>query len=136
MKDPILLLTSFSFIVPVTYAAYNDMWDIYSSLLCVLLTSVAYHSSKEPILKYIDQAAIVQLIIMSCKTGYELELLYIGILNLSWMYYVYIHGYKTNSLAFHPNYIVASLFHGSFHVSTSVSWMYGIYVKQLQNESK
>ena len=136
MKDPILLLTSLSFIAPVTYAAYHDMWDIYSSLLCVLLTSVAYHSSKDPILMRIDQASIVQLIIMSCKTGYELELLYIGIFNLSWMYYVYIHGYKTNSLAFHPNYIVASLFHGSFHVSTSVSWMYGIYVKQLQNESK
>ena len=51
MKDPILLLTSVSFIAPVTYAAYNDMWDIYSSLLCVLLTSVAFHSSKEPILR-------------------------------------------------------------------------------------
>jgi hypothetical protein len=136
MKDPILLLTSFSFIAPVTYAAYNDMWDIYSSLLCVLLTSVAFHSSKEPILKYIDQAAIVQLIIMSCKTGYELQLLFLAILNLSWIYYVYIHGYKINSLAFHSNYTIASLFHGSFHISTSVSWMYGIYVKQLQNESK
>jgi len=136
MKNPILFLTSLLYIAPTTYAAYHDMWDIYSSLLCVLLTSVAYHGSKEPILKYIDRAAIVQLALLSLKTGYELQLLFLAILNLSWMYYVYIHGYKTNSLAFHPNYIVASLFHGSFHMSTSVSWMYGIYVKQLQNESK
>ena len=112
------------------------MWDIYSSLLCMLLTSVAFHSSKEPILKRIDQAAIVQLALLSLKTGYELQLLFLAILNISWIYYVYIHGYKTNSLAFHPNYTVASLYHSSFHISTSVSWMYGIYVKQLQNESK
>lgn len=136
MKDPILFLTSLLYIAPTTYAAYHDMWDIYSSLLCVLLTSVAYHSSKEPILKHIDRVAIFQLILLTCKTGYELELLYIGILNFLWIYYVYIYGYKMNSLAFHPNYTVASLFHGSFHMSTAISWMYGIYVKQLQNESK
>ena len=136
MKDPILFSTSFLYIAPVTYAAYHDMWGIYRSLLCVLLTSVAYHGSKEPILKHIDRVAIVQLALLSLKTGYELQLLFLAILNLLWMYYVYIHGYKTNSLAFHPNYTVASLYHSSFHVSTSVSWMYGIYVKQLQNESK
>jgi hypothetical protein len=134
MKDPILLLTSLSFIAPVTYAAYHDMWDIYSSLLCVLLTSVAYHSSKDPILMCIDQASIVQLIIVSCKTGYELELSFLAAFNFLWIYYVYVHGYRTTSLAFHPNYIVGSLFHSSFHISTAVSWMYGIYVKQLQSK--
>ena len=130
MGDPILVATSTSFIIPMTYAIYHKFYYIYGSLLTMLLTSVTYHSSKNKVLLRIDQSSILHLAILSCKTGYELELLHLAVIGILWCYYVYIHGYRTNTRAFSPNYIEGQLYHGSLHVFVSGLWVYGIYVKQ------
>ena len=129
MKDPILLATSLSFAIPLTYAAYAQNWIAYSTLLPTLLAGVAFHSSKDSFLMRIDQATIVHLVSMTCKTAYEMDLLYLPLSVIAWSLYVYMYGYYTKSLAFSPSYIQSAAYHGSLHILISGMWVYGIYVK-------
>jgi len=130
IEDPILLLTSTTFIVPMTYAAYCQFWYIYGTMLSGLVMSVAYHGTKDSFLKLIDRLTVLHMVLFSLKSGYELNLNYLAVFSISWVSYVYIYGYITNSLAFYPNYVVASLYHASMHILASGAWTYGIYVKQ------
>ena len=130
--DPILLFTSTSFIVPMTYAAYCQLWYIYGTMLSILVMGVAYHGTKDRVIMRIDQVCIFHMILFSIKTGYELNLNYLAIFMISWASYVYGYGYIIKLLAFHPNYVIGSLYHASMHILTSGAWTYGIYVKHLQ----
>lgn len=115
-----------------TYAAYNQYWYIYSTFLLQLMVSITYHSSKHPTILIIDQLSITHLIFNSIKTGYELNLSHLSILGLAWLLYIYFYGYYTKTLAFSPSYVVSSSCHGTIHLLVSGMWIYGIYVKQLQ----
>ena len=133
MKDPILLSTICALSVPLTYAAYSQYWDIYGSLLVQLMAGIAFHSSKDVLLMKIDQLCILQFMVVSFHTAYELELLYLAITGISWASYVYVYGYYTNSLGFSNSYIESTLYHGSIHIMASGMWCYGIYVKQCED---
>jgi len=130
MKDPILLLSCTAFAIPMTYAAYCQLWYIYGTQLSMLMTSIAFHSSKNKLLMRIDQIALTHLAILSLKTGYELQLFYLPLFGLIWSAYVYIYGYRTQSLAFSPYYIESRIYHASMHLSVSSLWIYGIYTIQ------
>jgi len=127
MKDPILLTTCTLFVIPMTYAAYCRLWYIYATHLSVVMTSIAFHSSKNEILMRIDQLIILHLVGVSCTQAYELNLVYLLFLVTLWSTYVYMYGYTTNSLAFSPHYIESRLYHASMHVLISSLWIYGIY---------
>jgi hypothetical protein len=132
IKDPILLFTSTAFIAPMTYAAYYQFWHIYGTMLSMLVMGVAFHGTKNTVIMRIDQACIFHMLLFSIKTGYELNLNYLAIFMISWASYVYGYGYIINSLAFHPSYVIGSLYHASMHIFASAAWTYGIYVKHLQ----
>jgi hypothetical protein len=130
MKDPILLLSCTAFAIPMTYAAYCQLWYIYGAHLSMLMTSIAFHSSKNELLMRIDQLCLLHLLSLSIKTGYELQLVYLPIFGIIWSAYVYIYGYKTTSLAFSPYYIESRIYHASMHLLVSGLWVYGIYTIQ------
>jgi len=132
IEDPILLFTSTSFIVPMTYAAYYQFWYIYGTMLSGLVLSLAYHGTKDSLLKVIDRLTILHMTLFSIQSGYELNLNYLAFFSIAWISYIYIYGHMTTSLAFYPNYVVASLCHASIHILTSGAWTYSIYVKHLQ----
>jgi hypothetical protein len=133
MKDPILLLSSTLFVIPMTYAASCQFWYIYGAHLALLMASIAYHSSKNQLVMRLDQLTICNMIYLSFITGYELQLVYLPALGTLWCIYVYLYGYATNTLGFSPHYIESSLYHGSIHAMVSGTWTYGIYVKQNLN---
>jgi len=93
----------------------------------MLMTSIAFHSSKNELLMRIDQIALTHLAFLSLKTGYELQLFYLPIFGIIWSAYVYIYGYRTQSLAFSPYYIESRIYHASMHLLVSSLWIYGIY---------
>jgi hypothetical protein len=80
----------------------------------------------------VDQAVVAHLICVSIKTGYELNLTHLSIIGIGWVLYIYFYGYYTTSLAFSPSYIISSSCHGTLHLLTSGLWVYGIYVKHVQ----
>jgi len=129
MKDPMLLSSATMFIIPMTYAAYCQFWYIYGTLLAMILSSVAFHSSKDMLLMRIDQFALLHLLVISFHTAYELGLVYLPTIGSLWSIYIYIYGYRTETLAFSPYYIESRLYHSSMHVILTVLWTYGIYVK-------
>jgi hypothetical protein len=134
--DPILVATSTSFMIPMTYAAYNQYWYIYSTFLLQLIVSITYHSSKDSTILIMDQLSITHLILVSIKTGYELNLSHLSSIGLAWLIYIYLYGHYTKTLAFSPSYVVSSSSHGTIHLLVSGIWIYGIYVKQLQDAHK
>ena len=136
MKDPILVATSTVFIIPATYAAYCQYWHIYGSFLSILISSLIFHSSKDNTMMRIDQANIVHNIVLATIVGQELDLLYVAFPGFIWILYVYLYGYTTSTCAFSNNYVEARLWHGSMHIVGSALWMYGLYVKRLQDENK
>jgi hypothetical protein len=73
------------------------------------------------------------MVLYGIQVGYEYNCNYITIFTVSWAIYVYMYGYVTSSLAFYPNYTIASLYHGSMHIFTSIAWTYLIYKKSLES---
>ena len=130
--DPILLASSMSFLIPVTYAAYLQYWYIYGTLISVLMTSIAFHSSKDILLMRIDQLAIVHLGLFGARIVYEHNLYHLYVLGFCWPAYVYMYGYYTKSLAFSPYYIVSASYHSTIHLLVAGLWSCAIYAKYLQ----
>ena len=127
------MATSAAFVIPLTYGVYARDWVAYGTLMPTLIAGVAFHASKDPLLMRIDQATILHLVFMSCKTGYEMGLLYLPLSVVAWAFYVYGYGYYTKTLAFAPSYIQSSAYHGSLHILISSMWIYGIYMRQLED---
>lgn len=136
MKDPILVATSTVFLIPATYAAYCQFWYIYGSFLSILMTSLVFHSSKNPIILRIDQVNVLYNIVLATIVGQELDLLYVAFPGFIWIMYVYGYGYITSTCAFSNQYVESRLWHGSMHIVGSALWMYGLYVKRLQDENR
>ena len=124
--DPILLCSSSLFVIPMTYAAYHECWYIYASFALLLVTSVAFHSSKNEIIMRIDQASIVHIVIVSIIAGYQLDRMWVAVVGTGWAIYVYCYGYMKNTMAFSPSYIESRIYHATTHLVISGGWIYGV----------
>jgi hypothetical protein len=133
LKEPILMATITTLAVPLTYAAYYQFWHIYGTMLFMLMAGLAYHSSKDPLILRIDQAAILQFTYMCYVEGSQLGLLWLAAYAFGYTGVVYGYGYSMNRLAFSPSYLESRFYHGLIHLHISTIVSYGIYVKSLQH---
>jgi len=133
LKEPILIATITTLAVPLTYAAYYQFWHIYGTMLSMLMAGLAYHSSKDPLILRIDQAAILQFTYMCYVEGLQLGLLWLAAYAFLYSGIVYGGGYSMNRLAFSPSYLESRFYHGLIHLHISTIVSYGIYVKSLQH---
>jgi len=98
----------------------------------MLMTGLVYHSSKDPLILRIDQAAILQFAYMCYVEGRQLDLLWLAAYAFLYSGIVYIGGYSTNRLAFSPSYLESRFYHGLIHLHISAIVSYGVYVKSQQ----
>lgn len=124
--DPILIISSLLFVVPITYAAHHRYWYIYLSFLFMLVTSVAFHSSKNSFILKLDLVAIVNIILLSLVTAYYINCLPLFIVGSSWILFIYIYGYMNKTMAFSPSYVESRLYHSTIHMIIGLTWVWGI----------
>jgi hypothetical protein len=123
-----LAYSSLSFILPISFTAYNHQWLAYSSSLLILITSLLYHTTKSPVHLQIDIAACYYLASTYLWYSYMYNVLYIGLPLTTYTIFIYHYGHSTKSLAWSSNYDESSFWHASIHVAVALSASYGSYV--------
>jgi hypothetical protein len=122
-----LIVSSISFIIPITLTAYNHQWLAYSASLSILMTSLLFHSTKHPTYLIIDQATCYYIVAVYLYYAARYGVLYIGIPITSYSFLLYHYGHYTKSLAWSPNIQEANMWHSTIHLAVSLSAAYGSY---------
>ena len=135
--NPYLVMSSITCIIPLTLSANYKQWDLYFSLLYILLSSVVYHSTKNYTVYWIDQSAcyvVIYVLFEKCVKLKETVHFYtwsgtVGVL--------YFGGYFTKRLVWSPDYIEATGCHVLMHliVMTSASAVSYLTNARIQDSS-
>lgn len=126
-KNPYLILSSTSFIIPVTLTAYNHQWLAYSASLFILMSSLLWHSTKHPTYLIIDQTMCYYLTSVYLYYAARYGILYVGIPISTYSFIIYHYGHYTKSLAWSPDTDQANMWHSTIHFAVALSAAYGSY---------
>jgi hypothetical protein len=122
-----LVLSSSSFIIPITLTAYNHQWLAYSASLSILMTSLLFHSTKHPTYLIIDQATTYYVVAVYLYYAATYGILYIGIPIATYTFMLYHYGHYTKTLAWSPDVQEANMWHTTIHFAVVLSAAYGSY---------
>lgn len=113
--NPLLVLSSLCFVVPITLNAVKQQWALYSVNMSVMLLSSLYHATKWPPLFYPDACVGYLLSFIhfhhSLLTGYYL----ITFPVIMYCLFIFWYGFKYKCLIWNPDPFYATLWHLSFH---------------------
>ena len=118
-RDPnyILVASSLAFAVPSLVAYTHEQY--LTSQICSLLmmSSIQFHGQPSLLSFLLDQLMILLFVVRGIYVGYLLG--FYGLLVAAFLngYSIFIYyGPWSHSFAYHPNYYIGSLWHGSIHV--------------------
>jgi len=123
-----LVGSALTFALPLTLTAYNRQWIPYSSCLIILMTSLVYHTTKNPLVMKIDIAACYYLAAACIPYAWIYKVLYIGLPPSIYSCIIYHVGYYTKSMAWSPSYEEATFWHSTIHLSVALSILWGSYL--------
>jgi hypothetical protein len=98
------------------------------ALSCLLtVTSWTYHATKNRYIGIVDKCVVFSMILHGCYRGYKtwgrfrenLYLFLVGSLSLGVAIFMFVYGYYTKSLCYHPEY--SKIYHALMHGFSSLS---------------
>ena len=116
-------VTGLLFWIPACLAFQQGAWTTGVSNSFLAVTSFAYHQNKNKWLYCLDQTGIALVVLSAANhasrigsIGYSIH---IG--SCAYNIIMYWIGYKTNSMAFHPDPFWESIFHATIHCVSTAS---------------
>jgi hypothetical protein len=127
--NPFLVLSSISFILPMTIAINKKYYLQYFSLLSLLLTSVLYHATKNNIIFWLDKIILYMTMILFLVDCHYSNHIYLPIILNIYNIYMYFYGYMTEQYVFSNTYWISMLSHASLHIFNAISYSYILHYK-------
>ena len=117
--NPYLVLSSLLFLAPM-YSAYHiqELWATMVALGGLIIASTSYHMTKNGVLYYIDQGAVIILFLRSIIDGLGGGdgCLTISVAVNSACFYLYYYGRLYQGLIWSPDFFVATASHACMHI--------------------
>lgn len=132
--NPWLIATSLAFIIPLVYGIYKRAYILVAGVLTVLVCSTLYHSTKDPVLFWVDQISVIYLITALLLYSYQklrwigISMVTAGILLNSVLYY---YGWFTKSLVWSEEFKTATTAHATMHLATNIGVCFLTYCAAL-----
>lgn len=121
-----LVLTSLTFIIPTTIAAYYQEWIHYAALLNLTIVSCLYHSTKNTTLFWLDQLACFALVATTIRLSLLNNHRFVPITASIYTLGIYYGGYYLKTFMWSTDKMVATLYHMSMHAVINFTTCYVI----------
>ena len=123
IPEPVLVVSGLTYLVPFYMAIQQQRGYDAATYLCLTLTTVGFHSTRDETLFALDCIAIVNFLyrsyILSTERSTFCKRVYL--LSVAYSLVSYFVGRQYNILSFHPDWNTQMFFHSLMHLSTSYS---------------
>jgi hypothetical protein len=124
--NPYLVLSSLLYSIPLYNAIQMHIPIATYAFSLLLSTSIAYHSTRHPILYYIDQVGVYSVVFGSWIDGYnggQIASVY-AILSNVICFYLFFYGKMTGTLCWSNSYAISTASHAMLHASSAIGYTF------------
>jgi len=123
IPEPVLVVSGLTYLIPFYMAVRKERVYDASTYLCLTLTTVGFHSTRDETLFALDCLAILNFLYRSYILSTERSIFCQRVYLLSVLYSLvsYFVGRQYNILSFYPDWNTQMFFHSLMHLSTSYS---------------
>jgi hypothetical protein len=125
----ICIITSFLFLFNAYITMVYNQYMYMFLFLILFLTSLLYHSIQNDVTLYIDKFAILMIVLYGGNILYNKNInavfmnyfiLFMIIFTFLGTIYLFYYGYMNNMYCFHPDEMIANLYHCLLHIFASI----------------
>lgn len=123
MKEPELVISGLSFIIPASVAWRGEQWVSAGLLSLLIVTSTIWHTFHEEWFRPFDFAAIVSVLTFELYNSFNtgIDVIVFGLLTCVYGFIAYYWGYIDSTFCFAETRSNQMIFHAVLHVLASIT---------------